>query len=266
MPAAPLKLFSRTLGDPSLPRVIVAHGLCGSGRNWLSAGEAISQAGFCVELFDLRDHGQSPWSQELNYPALALDVASHLENLGNPPVIYLGHSMGGKLGMHLVTHYKHFNIKGLCVVDSAPRGYQLSYVPALRACAALDLAQVKTRQDADLLLAPGIPDAQFRHFLQTNLVRDDAGGFRWTCNWDIILRDYQNIGDNPISDGDTWAGPSLFVVSDHSGYFKPDIDTPAVQKHFPQNKITTISAGHNIHIEAPKEFLANFIPWAQALR
>ena len=265
MSDSPLKLFSRLLGNPAHPRIIVAHGLCGSGRNWLSVGEAIAQAGFCVELLDLRDHGQSPRSTVLDYPRLAEDVAAHIASLGNIGVIYMGHSMGGKLGMRLVTHHKDIKINGLCVVDSAPRGYQLSFVPALRACAALDLAQVKTRADADRLLSPGIPDDQFRHFLQTNLVRTDAGGFRWICNWDIILRDFQNIGDNPIAENDTWPGPSLFIVSDRSGYFKTDIDTPAVQNHFPQNKIITVAAGHNVHIEAPKEFLSNFIPWATSL-
>lgn len=261
-----LPLFSRSLGPSNAPRVVVAHGMAGSSRNWLTAAEGISQAGFRVELLDLRNHGQSPWDEDFNYQALLQDVVAHLQ--GTPGgFIFLGHSMGGKLGMALAArHGSQLGLRGLCVVDSAPRGYKIAYAAALEACRDLDLAQVKTRADADRLLAPKIPDAQFRQFLLSNLGRADSGGFRWVCNWPVIARDCQKIGENPLDANDRWAGPALFIAGNRSQYFLPLIDEAQVLIHFPRAQVQWLSTGHNVHIEAPGAFIKTFTDWAQALR
>lgn len=260
-----LPLFSRSLGSRAAPRVVVAHGMAGSGRNWLTAAEGISQAGFQVELLDLRNHGQSPWSEDFSYPALLQDVLAHLERTP-APFIFLGHSMGGKLGMALAAHHgTPLGLRGLCVVDSAPRGYKIAYASALEACRDLDLTQVKTRADADRLLTPQIPDAQFRQFLLSNLGRADSGGFRWVCNWPVIARDCQKIGENPLGAHDRWAGPTLFIAGNRSQYFLPLIDEAQALVYFPRARVQWLATGHNVHIEAPEAFVKAFTDWAQGL-
>lgn len=260
-----LRLFSRTLGSPEAPRVLVAHGLAGSGRNWLTAAEGIAQAGFCVELLDLRDHGQSPWSDDLGYAALAQDILAHVVRSPGP-LIFLGHSMGGKLGMALAAHHSgEINLRGLCVVDSAPRPYTPPYLSSLVACRDLDLAQVHTRADADRLLAPLIPDERFRQFLLSNLGRDDAGGFRWSCHWELIARDLPKVASNPLSPADHWAGPVLFIAGSRSQYFLPLIDEAQALVHFPSARVEWLPTGHNVHIEAPQDFIKVFTRWALAL-
>ena len=52
----------------------VLHGLLGRGRNWLSVARVLAED-HAVVLADLRNHGASPWSDEMDYAAMAGDVA-----------------------------------------------------------------------------------------------------------------------------------------------------------------------------------------------
>ena len=64
------------------PPVVVLHGLLGRARNWLlSVGRALEPS-HAVRLVDLRNHGASPWSDEMSYAAMAADVAALIERRG----------------------------------------------------------------------------------------------------------------------------------------------------------------------------------------
>lgn len=264
-----IKLSSRTLGEPHHPWVFVAHGLCGSGRNWLSVGEAIAQAGFCVHLLDLRDHGSSSWSNELSYSAHADDFLAHWQQAGRPPFIFLGHSMGGKLGMALAAKENYQNefkenFRGLCVVDIVPAERHPPYAPALQACRDLPLHLVRNRKDAGELLKDKIPDETFRLWLLTNLVPEETGGFRWACNFPLIVRDLDKIAANPLSVNDHWSSPVHFIAGERSDYV-PRNALPLIQSHFPAAGLSWLPTGHNVHAESPAEFAAAFTRWAQGL-
>ncbi|NKB64077.1 MAG: alpha/beta fold hydrolase [Gammaproteobacteria bacterium] len=86
---APLDSESQSNGP-----LIILHGLFGSSSNWRSIARRLS-SNRTVICLDLRNHGQSPWSDEMDYESMALDVAHLIQQhqLRNP--ILLGHSMGG---------------------------------------------------------------------------------------------------------------------------------------------------------------------------
>ncbi len=50
---------------------ITLHGLLGSKRNWFGIGKSLSDLGFHVWLIDLRNHGESEWSDKHTYFDLA---------------------------------------------------------------------------------------------------------------------------------------------------------------------------------------------------
>ena len=70
-PGWTMKLHSQILGkgDP----VIIMHGLFGSSDNWLSIGKQLALHHKCY-LLDLRNHGRSPHSPDLNYDDMSEDL------------------------------------------------------------------------------------------------------------------------------------------------------------------------------------------------
>jgi len=75
----PLELAYRQEGDG--PALVILHGLFGSSRNWASIAKVLA-ARHRVYSVDLRNHGESPWSDEMTYAAMADDIAALLHRLG----------------------------------------------------------------------------------------------------------------------------------------------------------------------------------------
>ena len=71
--------FSR-FGEFNEISVVILHGLLGSKRNWFGIGKSLSDLGFNVWVVDLRNHGESEWSDKHNYFDLAEDIKNLLKN------------------------------------------------------------------------------------------------------------------------------------------------------------------------------------------
>ena len=80
--------------------VLILHGLFGSKRNWGGIAKQLSAKHRVLSL-DLRNHGESPWAESMDYRDLAGDVAHFIERHGLEPCTVIGHSMGGKTAMML---------------------------------------------------------------------------------------------------------------------------------------------------------------------
>ena len=80
--------------------MVILHGLFGSATNWRRIAEGLSDQRqiFCV---DLPNHGESPWTDDMSYPAQAALLADFLcAEVPESPIL-IGHSMGGKVAMTL---------------------------------------------------------------------------------------------------------------------------------------------------------------------
>lgn len=75
---------------------------------------------FTVYAVDLRNHGQSPHSDQWKYWIMSEDILELIENEKLKNVILLGHSMGGKVGMYLTLDSPQL-ISKLIVCDIAPK-------------------------------------------------------------------------------------------------------------------------------------------------
>ncbi len=131
------------------PPLVVLHGLFGSGKNWQSHTRQFASH-FEVFNLDLRNHGQSFHSDEMNYPAMADDVAGLLQrlNLGNYNL--LGHSMGGKVAMTLAA-INPGSVARLVVADIAPVAYFHHYDDLIDPILALPLDAIESRAEASQL-------------------------------------------------------------------------------------------------------------------
>jgi pimeloyl-ACP methyl ester carboxylesterase len=147
-------------------------------------------------------------------------------------------------------------VSRLVAVDVAPKDYDW---PAHRlefaAMNELDLRDLKSRAEAETRLGARIPGWSMRKFLATNLERTPEGGFRWQINLRAITAALPELERDPLTPGDRFGGPALFIRGGRSAYMLPE-DRPAILAHFPSARIEVIAcSGHNPHIEAREAFV-----------
>lgn len=247
--------FNETGGETGGgPPLVVLPGLFGSKRNWASIARVLGEQRRVITA-DLRNHGESPWADGHDYPALAADVARLVERAAGSRAAVLGHSMGGKAAMLLALTRPEL-VERLVVVDIAPvvsTGTPIEYVRALRA---LPLERFTRRSEVADALADVIPDRAVRNFLSLNAAVTD-GGLAWTLNLAALERDFEAIlGFPDVPSGQAFTGPTLFLTGGTSEYVRP-AHRPAIERLFPAAVVETIpQAGHWVHADAPEAFVA----------
>ena len=246
-----VELASQVLGEG--PDLLVLHGLFGSGRNWTSHAKRLAER-WTVHLLDLRNHGGSPWSQEVSYPAMAADVGNYMDrqNLDRPTVV--GHSMGGKTAMALALD-RGQDIERLVIVDIAPVAYDHSHAEFIDAMLALDLPALGRRAAVDAALADAIPEAGVRAFLLQNLVQRE-GTLAWRLNLPALQAAMPALTGFEVPVRDAYEGQSFFLAGADSNYVLPQHES-LIRGLFPEAEIDHIpAAGHWVHAEQPAAFMA----------
>ena len=115
-----MKLFVRELGTGA--PVIILHGLFGMSDNWMTLAKRFSGNRFHIFVPDLRNHGQSPHSDEWNFQIMAEDILELMQDRNITRPVIIGHSLGGKVAMKMtLMHPEKFS--GLVVSDIAPKKY-----------------------------------------------------------------------------------------------------------------------------------------------
>jgi pimeloyl-ACP methyl ester carboxylesterase len=250
-----VKLFHRELGGAGKPPLILLHGMLGSSRNWQTAGADLA-GWFHVFALDLRNHGRSPHADSMSYDEMLGDVLGWLDAQQIDRATLVGHSMGGKVAMLLACHHPP-RVERLVVVDIAPKNY---FWPAHRQSFAamneLNLADLRSRAEAEMRFEARVPSWPMRKFLTTNLDRREDGTWFWQINLPVLTAALPALERNPLAPDDRFAGPVLFLAGEKSTYIEP-ADHATIRAHFPAADIRVIAgAGHNPHMETRAEFVA----------
>ncbi len=239
-------------GDGDGVPLLVAHGLFGAGRNWASLARRLAQARPVV-VVDMRNHGDSGWSAEAGYEAMAGDLAESIGAAGGIADV-LGHSMGGKAAMALALTRPGL-VRRLIVADIAPVAYDHGHGDYVAAMRGVDLARVTRRSDADPMLAAAIPQAPLRAFILQNLEVAE-GRARWRPNLDALAAAMEDILSFPALPGARFDGPALFLRGGESDYVA-ERHHAAIRARFPAARIEALEgAGHWLHADRPEPFLA----------
>lgn len=252
------------------PPLLIAPGLFGSARNWGVIAKRLSEDRRVLAL-DMRNHGDSFWSDTQDYPAMASDLAWVIENQGRAapakgPLAreadVMGHSMGGKASMVLALTRPDL-VRKLVVADIAPVAYEHSHSGLIEAMQAMDLTDLTSRSEADRRLAQSISDPSTRAFLLQSLELRD-GPVRWKFNLDVLQSAMQTLVGWPAAiepqrtggGRAEFTGPVLFVFGKNSSYVQP-ADHGRILDFFPKAEFVGIEgAGHWLHAEKPREFEA----------
>jgi pimeloyl-ACP methyl ester carboxylesterase len=245
-----MDLFYNQYGEDG-PPLIILHGLLGAHGNWHSLSRSAFSEVASVYAVDQRNHGRSPHTDRIDYPAMAADVRAFIESKALGPVALLGHSMGGKTAMQAAGAYPEL-VDRLIVVDMAPRAYEARHRALLDALAGIDPSAYDDRDAIDEALAEDVPSWRIRQFLLKNLDYDGEE-YNWKMNLDAIRAHYDDL-NAALPPDVTFDGPTLFVRGGDSDYVT-DADAPEIRRRFPAARLTTIDdAGHWVHADAPEAF------------
>ena len=114
------------------PPVAILHGLFGSGRNWRSVAQHLA-ARHRVLIFDVRNHGASPWADEMSYDEMVEDLRASFRARGLDRAALLGHSMGGKVAMLMALLHPD-EVDRLVIVDMPRLPIRLTCSPISAPC------------------------------------------------------------------------------------------------------------------------------------
>ena len=237
--------------------VCLLHGLFGSAPNLGVIQRALAPQHRVMAL-DLRNHGASPHAATMSYAEMAADVRETLEALGAWPAALVGHSMGGKVAMHLALTSPE--VPRLVVMDIAPVAYPPVFRPFAAAMQALQIGEGLTRGVADRMLAPVIADQGVRGFLLQNLRYGANPG--WRIGLDAIAAALAEIAGVEPPAGARYDGPGVFARGERSDYIKPE-HRPVIRALFPAARFAAVkNAGHWLHAENPAataQLVADFL-------
>jgi len=264
-----MKLFCRSFGTG--PPLIILHGLYGSSDNWVSIAKKIGDH-FTVYLPDLRNHGQSPHSDIMNYQAMSDDLDELAGHLGLKNFFLAGHSMGGKVAVAYAIKWRE-KLSGLLIADISPfvnesaenKAFQL-HKTILEAMNSLDLRNIHSRADADSVLKEKIGAENIRGFILKNLQRSAGNNFTWKLNVQPLLNNLSlimtGIDSSKVPDNQITGFPVIFLKGSDSEYLG-NSDYPGILKIFPAAEINVIqNAGHWLHSDQPDEVARNLLSLA----
>lgn len=246
-----MELNYRQYSEVGTP-VLVLHGLFGSLSNWGWHCKQLAQQ-YAVYGVDLRNHGDSPHSDLLDYQVMAEDVRQLISRLGLKSCCIVGHSMGGKVAMQLALRFPDL-VEKLVIVDIAPVSYAEDadgHMNVLAAMDAVKLIEIKSRTEAEVTLEDYISEEALRKFVLTNLARNKEGLFEWRLHKDSIRENYANLRAELITTMN-FSKPVLFVKGSLSPYIKSEHEAQ-IKELFPAASVKLImNAGHWLHVEQPQ--------------
>lgn len=268
-----MELFFRELGE-GFP-VVILHGLYGSSDNWMSIGRELASS-YRVMMIDQRNHGQSPHSPNHSYDDLASDLAEFFEQKRLNKAIVVGHSMGGKVAMQFASLHQQ-RVEALVVADILPWSYsnlantnlgqEHQHAKILSALMMLQPEFVSTRDELDNSLVTSIPSRAVRQFLLKNIKRDKDGKFHWQLNVEALSNNLQLLMGAVLPAGSNISIeiPTLFLKGQMSNYVYPEGEL-MLADHFKNYSIVSIpNAGHWLHAENPKVFIAELSRFLKAI-
>lgn len=253
--------------------VIIIHGLYGCSDNWVSFAQRLAQF-YRVVAVDLRNHGQSPHSDNHTYDSMVDDVYELLVKIGIEKSYLIGHSMGGRVAMLLREKYPSIVEKLVVVdiaskvIDSSSANYRMIFAEhrrILKSLLDLPINSIKSRKEADSLLTRRLPLQQLRLFLLKNLKWDKTTGFHWKLNLPVLANNIEYI----LRGVDLHTSPEtdVLLVKGANSIYMPDEQIPMMLEIYPKMCVNKIeNAGHWVHAEQPDEFFTavfNFLSKVQ---
>lgn len=239
-------LYQPAKHNPNAQTMVFLHGLFGDMNNLGIIAKSFEED-YSVLRVDLRNHGRSFHSVEMNYSLIAQDLKALFVEQNIQNAIVVGHSMGGKSAMALANLAPEL-VDKLIVIDIAPVTYtQSRHKQIFEGLFAVKMAKPETRQHAKTVMAEYIPDQGIQQFMLKSFDAQSEQLFRF--NLTALHQNYQNLMDwNEVFVNI----PTLFIKGALSDYIQ-SAHTETILKQFPHAKSFIVAnADHWVHAEKPE--------------
>ena len=230
-----------------LEPIVLIHGLFGSLSNLGMLARAFDQR--TVIQLDVRNHGLSEHSAQMNYDLMAQDVLDTLDELNIQKFSLIGHSMGGKISMKVAEKAENRVVR-LIVLDITPFAYQENHHEQIfKALFAVQDAAPQSRVQATEIMKQFVREDMVIQFLLKSFTQG-----KWRFNLNAIFAHYLEILSwNEIS---PYTNPVLFLRGGVSPYIHKPEHFEAIEHQFPNAEVKEIlNAGHWLHAEKTNEVL-----------
>ncbi|ANF70676.1 acyl-CoA esterase [[Haemophilus] ducreyi] len=236
--------FQPAIQQPNAQTMLFLHGLFGDMNNLGIIARKFAEK-FNILRVDLRNHGRSFHSEQMNYSLMAQDLIDLLTYLNITEVIVVGHSMGGKTAMTLA-HMAPELIDKLVVIDIAPVSNPLNrHDNIFEGLFAVKASQALTRQQAQQAMQ-NLINEQEQPFLLKSFDAQSSERFRF--NLSALKAQYPYLMDWQEVFFDK---PTLFIKGADSDYIQAK-DTATILAQFPQAiSFIVANANHWVHVEKP---------------
>lgn len=241
--------FDPSNGAQTRPTMVFLHGLFGDMNNLgIIARPFLDE--YPLLRIDLRNHGRSFHSSEMNYPAMAKDVHQLLVTLNINKIILIGHSMGGKTAMRIANDYPEL-VEKLIVIDISPVSYTENHHDDVFAgLFAVAESGVTSRSEAKKILLDVMHDAPVTDFLLKSFDANTKERFRF--NPQELFNNYAHLMHWEDVHCST---PTLFIRGGESEYIQ-NSHRESILKQFPKSRGAIISgAQHWVHAEKPQQVI-----------
>ncbi|GBN07847.1 Protein ABHD11 [Araneus ventricosus] len=255
--------------NKSLSPIIFLHGRLDSKKTWKKfAPEIAKRTGREVYAIDARNHGDSPWSDEINLDVLVSDLEEFMNDLDIDKAILIGHSLGGRTSLAFALK-KPEAVEKLIVEDMDTKNYDSiskrsiqQIIILLRESLKAIPPQVNETEAKKAIVAfikeklpPAQPQQKERGVfdLDTIPIKKEGDTYVWKANIDVLENMLMSDRANKEFSG-VYSGDALFLYGTESFFnVKSDED---INKFFPRaTKVPIEGAGHLIHQDYPEEFL-----------
>ena len=228
--------------------LVFIHGLFGSLSNLGMLARAYYQSHSVIQI-DVRNHGHSAHSPEMNYPVMAADILETLDALNIQKFSVIGHSMGGKIAMQLASSAGE-RLEQLVVLDMTPFAYKESHHDQIfKALSTVQNAQIESRQQAMQIMREYLHEEMVIQFLMKSFNKG-----QWLFNVEALFNYYPDIINWDVIQ--PWQKEALFIRGGKSAYISKDEHFAAIRQQFPHAEIAVLEdAGHWLHAEKTQQVL-----------
>lgn len=238
------------LGPSDGPLVMLHHSMACTRHMWDPQVSTLQAAGLRVLWYDLRGHGRSPApSGPYSLDELGSDAAGLLTDLGLPPAIHVGLSLGGMVSMWLAAHRPQL-VRTLVLSSTSAE--------MLPSSAWTDRAALARRDGcdpiADLMIprwftpdfAAAYPDAV--RAIDEQIRSTPPEGFAGCCEAVAAMDLRRNL---PTITAPTWV-----LVGEQDPGTSPE-HARVIAEHIPGARLTVLNPGaHILNVERADEFSA----------
>lgn len=278
--------------------IVILHGLLGSSRNFRTWSHILHQKfseNRDVISLDLRNHGKSSTKLgplPVQYEAMAMDVATTLNELKVTKCHIVGHSMGGKVGAAMAISPKveelyKGDILSLTMMDISPIAYSkedldqvvYSIHSLYNLSKEFEHATITKEQLTSRIQSLFAHDPTMALFLLSNMQLNSQGKVQWSFQIDSIYKSLDHIlsfiepphDDDDVDDSDyvptrrLWRStiPTLLMKGSKSKFIRAH-HLPVISSLFPRYTLKTIrDAAHWLHIDQPEQSASAYVEFIQ---